>query len=756
MAGSPSNALKSFAFDDVTINVDASLMLRAGEKVPLGPRPFEVLLFLLENRGRVVTKQELFERVWGIDFVTDTALTQVIKEIRSALGDDAQSPRYIRTVHRKGYQFIAPLDSGASVTKGRWRAHRTGLMLSAIGMLILAVSLWVNPSWMNLSRRESAPVSALAVLPFRNLSGSPEWEYLADGMTDVLIAELGRYMPLRVISKQSVLAFKEGTESVPEIARQLDVQAIVEGSFTLANDKVRVIAQLVRAHPEEHLWARTFERDFDNILALQSEIAEDIAGEIRVALAWRENSPQGTTSLGAQEAYLRGRYLVVQRTQDSVAGAVREFENAILLDPDYALAHAELAIAFLLMRVYGDLSNTEILARAERHARHAIKINPSLAEVQAAMGLVLSLQGKQEEALTYLRQAIRINPSYSLVYNKLGTVLDVSQGRYAESFPMFEKARRLDPLSIPATVNYVAALIEKNRMDAAEQELEKLSAISPAWHSRLRGFLIARDGRWADMLLADLDALAIEPGWGSLRRSLATEFAMIGLETEALSITGTPHAAVLVMLGRNSDAVMAADPETTGLIVSDAFLALIQASAGDYRSARPALEQVWQRSGRRVTRQGGFGISGAAALIAMLRDANANADVDALVTAIRDNVLRYRENGMAGTGVTGPNFSMYNVDYEEGIADFLAGDHERGIALIAKAAEEGFFIPLHEAYLQSLYYYPGFAPIKASQIARQARERKRFLSVVCNDNPYKAIWQPAEATCEQFFTGTKE
>lgn len=321
---------------------------------------------------------------------------------------------------------------------------------------------------------------------------------------------------------------------------------------------------------------------------------------------------------------------------------------------------------------------------------------------------------------------------------------------------MYEEGRRLDPLSIPSIVNYVGALIEQNRLDEAKQELEMLSTISPAWHSRLTGTLTSRGGRWSNFVLGDLDALLIEPEWGSLRRSLAMEFATIGLERESLSITETPQATALVMLGRNSDAVIAAEPENTGFISADAFLAHIQASAGDHRSARPVLEEVWQSSGRRVTRQGEFRVSSAAALIAILRAANANADIDVLITAIKDNVRRYRENDMTGTGITGPTHAMYNVDYEEGIADYLAGDHERGIALIAKAAENGFFIPLQNAYLQTLYDDPDFAPILASQNARQARERNRFLSVVCNDNPYETVWQPAEGTCEQFFTGTRE
>ena len=600
---------------------------------------------------------------------------------------------------------------------------------------------------------ESYGDKSIAVLPFVNMSSDEEQEYFSDGISEELLNLLSKIPELRVTARTSSFSYKGKDVRVSDVARELNVGHVLEGSVRKAGNQLRITAQLIEAHSETHLWSETYDRELENIFAIQDEISAAIVAALKERLDLKVETTPRTAVVAnteAHDAYLRGRYLVVQRTRDSIAGAVREFEKAITLDPDYALAHAELAMAVILMATYGDLSGAEVLARAEPHARMAMEINSSSAEVQAAMGVVAWLKQSPEEALTYLRQAIKINPNYSFAYYVLGTVLDGTLGRYSESFPMFDKARQLDPLSIPSNIDYVSALIDKGRLEEAEQELEKLSTIAPVWYSRLRGLLTSRGGRWANQVLSDLGALMIEPEWDSLRRNLAMEFVIIGLEKEALAISETPPAAALVMLGQYSDAVAAAETESMGLVDGPAFVALIKASAGEYNSARPALEELWQRSGKLVTRQGRFEVSSAAALIAILRDADADADadVDALITAIRDNVRRYRENGMAGTGITGPNYSMYNVEYEEGIADYLAGEFERGIALIAKASENGFFIPLHESYLQSLYDDPGFAPILAGQKARQANERERFLSIVCSDNPYEEVWQPDEGTCE--------
>jgi hypothetical protein len=263
----------------------------------------------------------------------------------------------------------------------------------------------------------------------------------------------------------------------------------------------------------------------------------------------------------------------------------------------------------------------------------------------------------------------------------------------------------------------------------------------------LRGELTSLGGKWGNLALGNLDALRIDQGYKNTRNELTLSFAFLGLEKEALAISEAPQPIVLRILGRPGDAVTTAEArlaEDPVNLHARRDLGLALASAGDYARARPILEDIWQRSGRRVTVSGVFRVASAAALIAIRRDTGEDAAVGELVAAIRDNVRRYHEAGITRAR------PVESVDYEEGLAAYLAGERERGLALISKAVEDGFFIPQREAYLQALYDDPGFAPIRAKQEARQASERERFLAIVCTDNPYAAVWQSAEGTCERF------
>ena len=265
----------------------------------------------------------------------------------------------------------------------------------------------------------------------------------------------------------------------------------------------------------------------------------------------------------------------------------------------------------------------------------------------------------------------------------------------------------------------------------------------------MRGVRTSLGGKWANLVLGRLDMLRIDP-WELADTYHATWwFAAIGLGKEALTISQTTRPVVLRMLGRPEDAVTTAEArlaEDPISLPARRDLGLALAAAGDYARARPILEEMWQRSGGRVTVFGLIQADSAAALIAIRRDAVEETEVGELVAAIRDNVRRYREGGVTRANLLAP----YSANYEEGLAAYLSGERERGLALIAKAVEDGYFISQREAYLQVLYDDPGFAPIRATQEARQARERNRFLAIVCTDNPYEEVWQPAEGTCERF------
>ncbi len=420
MARSPPDTIKDFAFDGFTINVDASLLLKAGEKVPLGPRPFEVLLYLIKKHDVVVTKQELFEQIWGTDFVTDSALTQVIKEIRLVLGDDAHSPRYIRTVHRKGYQFIAPLTDATRTAKRGLRTLQFALVISAVGILILAISFWVKPT------EPQYPPDSIAVLPFVNMSSDPQQEYFSDGISEELLNQLAKIPELQVISSSSSFAFKGEQTDIPTVAKKLNVAHILEGSVRKTGNQVRISAQLIETRTDKHLWSETYDRELENIFDVQDEISEAIVEALKGSLNIQlETAPKTitTTNTEAHDAYLRGRYLVVQRTTTTIEAAIREFEKAITLDPDYARAHAELAMAYLLLSSYGDLTTAEAIAKSMPHIDRAMVLDSNLAEAYAATGLLLSAQENPEDAFTYHIQAIRINPNYSIAHTWKGMTL---------------------------------------------------------------------------------------------------------------------------------------------------------------------------------------------------------------------------------------------------------------------------------------------------------------------------------------------
>jgi TolB-like protein/Tfp pilus assembly protein PilF len=598
---------------------------------------------------------------------------------------------------------------------------------------------------------ESFGDKSIAVLPFVNMSDDASNEYFSDGISEELLNLLSRIPELRVISRSSAFSFKGKDFDIPTIATQLNVAHILEGSVRKDGNRVRITAQLIEARSDNHLWSESYDRELSDIFAVQDEISAAITRALKERLGFKvETAPRVTAAAitEAHDAYLRGRYLVVQRTTATIEGAVREFEKAIALDPDYAHAHAELAIAIALLTLdnYGDLALNEVISRATHHAERSMALDPKLAAAQAATGFLFHNQSEYEEALTHYEQAIQLNPSYSIVYTWMGNVFN-RLGLYEEEFSVKETALKLNPLSNVAHYNYTLELMIRNRLDEVERQLEKMALLHPVWCSDLRGEVSSVNGKWANMALGSLDALMIDPE-SFIKIDLPAEFAIIGLEQEALIFSETMQPQTMHILGRTGDIVSIAEArfsEDPTLLWPRRDLGIALAAAGEFDRARTFLEEMWQRRRGRVVHVGLFEVSHAAALISIRRDNGEEAEVGELLTSITDNVRRYHE-----ASITGGNFWNFSADYEEGLAAYLAGEHEQGLKLIARAAEEGFFILPNEAYLQTLYDDPDFAPIMADQQVRQSRERNRFLAIVCTDNRYEAVWQPAEGTCERF------
>jgi TolB-like protein/DNA-binding winged helix-turn-helix (wHTH) protein len=733
-----------FRLGEWTIRPRRDCIERGEEVVHIHPRPMAVLECLAAAGGEVVTRDELFNAVWPGVSVTDDALTQCVVELRRAFGDPARDAQIIRTIPRVGFCLIPPVtplteESAASGDKlGRIAArvaHPVKPTVRVVFITAVAILLGLAVFWYLGGSRKSGPAAPLkpapsiAVLPFVDMSEGRDQEYFADGLSEELINRLAHLEGLKVTGRTSSFSFKESSEDLRVIGEALGVSHLLEGSVRKDRERLRITAQLLDASNGFHLWSETYDRKVEDIFAVQDELSAAIVVALNERLALRlMAAPRviATANTEAHDALMRGRHLLAQRTASAIEGAVREFANAIALDPEYALAHAELAIATLFLRSYAGLTVTEAVTRAIPSVERAMNLDPMLAEAHAALGYIFQFQGNPEEALTHFREATRINPNYSLVYNGMGIALGEHLGNYDEAFAVFHKALSLDPLLVVARANYLIALIERN----------------------------ALNGRWSNALLGNLEALRISPKTVNSRNDLSRQFVLFGLEQEALGVSENPLPVVFSLLGNHEDAVLTAQARLAKdptYLTARHRLGLALAAAGDYARARPILEEMWQLSGGRVTCRGPFQVPTATALIAIRRDAGEEDSVAELVAAIRENVYRSREAGITRTLLGGyETFLFRSIDYQEGLAAYLAGDRETGLTLIARAVEDGTFIPEREAYLQALYDDPGFASIRASQEARRVSERERFLAIVCNENPYATVWQPAEGTCERF------
>jgi len=597
----------------------------------------------------------------------------------------------------------------------------------------------------------------IAVLPFVNTSGDDSDEYFSDGVSEELLTQLAHVPRLQIISRRSSFSFKGKDVTIPEIADRLNAAYVVDGTVRRRGDEVRIAVQLIDARSDTPLWSEVYNPAVDEIFSSYSQISAAIVDALRVPLNLGVSAvPRDTASvnMAAHEAYLRGRYLASQSTPNSLLAAVGEMERAVELDPNFALGHAELAITLMkadtqLLSEGGDLSRNELYSRIEHHVDRALALDPGLAESQAAKGrLIWNVDSFDRRSLAYYRRAIEINPSYADGWEWIARQLELVS--FAETFTAAETAARLDPLSRPANWNYIHMLIRRDRLDEADRQIETYALIDPLGALILRGYRTSIDGHWSNRILAILEALSHGKDdvlWGAEMANLPAQLAMIGLEEECLLLSDGKDLLELGFLGEPGAAIalarakLADDPRS----VSPFVMGLILAHAGHYPEALVYLEEVWQGWGERLVLDSEANSTLAEALFAA-RSAAGDADgAQEIVVALRDNVRRYRdEHGYVTDWV-------HSVDYQEGLAEYLSGDRFTGIALMAKAADEGFWISeAPSAFREAMYREPEFKLIFERQAVRQARERKKVLDVVCNDNPYATVWQPVSETCEKF------
>jgi TolB-like protein/DNA-binding winged helix-turn-helix (wHTH) protein/Tfp pilus assembly protein PilF len=439
--------------------------LRVGElrkngiKIKLQEQPFQVLVTLLQHAGDVVPRSDLRQQLWPKDtFVDfDHSLNAAVKRLRDALGESAESPVFIETLARRGYRFNGSVSLGAAPVAAQNRPrtfppYLAQAMLKHRVLGLTVVALVAALIWFGALRSRTGAsshvIESLAVLPLENLSRDPEQEYFSDGMTDAMIAQLSKIGTLRVISRTSAMRYKGTTKSLPEIARELNVDGVIEGSVLRSGNRVRIMAQLINGHTDQHLWADTYERDLGDILKLQSDVAQAVAQQVRIQLTPAQQARLRSAPAvdpQAYEAYLRGSTLRPEGTEVTIKQAQVYFEEAVRRDPRFALAYVGLADCYLDLGTYRWLAPQEAYQHGSEAIQKALQLDQTLAEAHSSLGyLNWQYSWDWQTAEKELRYALDLNPSYVDGHIALLWYLAWS-GRHDEALAEMQKFRSLDP-----------------------------------------------------------------------------------------------------------------------------------------------------------------------------------------------------------------------------------------------------------------------------------------------------------------------
>jgi len=743
----------------------------------------QVLLVLASRAKEVVSREELLDEVWPHTYSGDAALTRCISLLRSSLGENKDNHRFIETVSKSGYRLIAPVDeieAENQIEAGQPERTRKMSKSALVGWFVTAVIIVTAASYYlksvpNVLESDSlveqviddtqseSDFHTIAVMPFANMSGDPGNEYLSDGVSEEILNVLARVPKLRVTSRSSSFSFKESNLPLSEVATRLGVDSVLEGSVRKFGERIRVSVQLIEAQSDVLLWSETYDHDFENILVIQNEIARAVTDTLKITLnieqaVASENGDRFIShSTEVHEALLRGRYLMAQRTRQSLEDAVAEFNKALSIEPDNPEVLAELAITYLLLRrnQYGDLSEAEALEFAQTYAAKALQQSPDSAEAHAATGIVYWRKGDSKLAEHHFLRALEINPNYAIVYHWLSMLQYRNLGKHEESFMSSKMSRMLDPVSIPSSTMHIQFLMVRGQHEEAAIELEKLNSISKTSYQRMRGELGSLNGNWAVAALGQFEALLIDPSMTSARNILPRELIYLGLIDEANSFDQVNNPLVLTLLNKPDEAVRVAkirlqsNPQS---VWANKNLSRAYIYAGQDDLARPLLEQLWEKADKRAAVIGGhfFTIAEALSLYsARLADGDV-ADAKEIEDAIHAEIQRARQAGISVTRRHG------SLDFSEGAIRYLSGDKQEGLKLIETAAKDGYFIRLNAPYLKPLISDPDFEPILAIQLATEKRERDKLLNIVCRDNPYKAVWQPSAKTCMEWEGSVQE
>ncbi len=610
----PASSVRRIRTGLFEIDLCAGDLHKAGRRVPLQEQPFRVLAMLLERPGEVVTREELQTRLWPADTYVgfDEGLNTAIRKLRVAFDDSADNPRFVETLPRRGYRFVAPVhDAGAPFPllppKGaaagatpRTRSGRRKMLAAVVApalLLVAAIGIYLGRS------RSSTAIAPkrlmLAVLPFQNMSNDPQQDYFSDGLTEETITDLGQLSPehLGVIARTSAMSYKHTNKTVSQIGRELGVDYILEGSVRREGGEARVSAQLIRVSDQTHLWAQNYQRHLHDLLQIENELGTVIARQVQINLTPQQEidlSKIRTADPDAYDLYLKGRFYWNERNPAAIKESIRYFQQAATKDPDFALAYVGLADAYNIGNIMGAFSPKDSLPLAKAAATEALSLDPSLAEAHAALGMELShyefdFPGAQKEFL----RAIELNPNSAYAHLFYSNCYLAPMGRMAEAIAENEKALELDPLSLPINNFMAMTYMFAGDYEKSYQQFQHTIAMDPTFplaHEYF-SFLLKMMGRYEEGIDEHEKAELLS---GASPKDATAEAASM---LQAFK-TGGQHG----LWQKNIELILAAQKRSGNDFVSAGVVASVYALSGDRDSAFKWLDQAYtERDGEDIT-----------------------------------------------------------------------------------------------------------------------------------------------------------
>jgi TolB-like protein/DNA-binding winged helix-turn-helix (wHTH) protein/tetratricopeptide (TPR) repeat protein len=492
--------MASYRFLEFELSEEDFTLSRRSQRIALEPKSLRVLTLLVNRAGHLVDKQELLESVWPNTFVEENTLTRTVGILRRELGDSSRDSKIIETVPTRGYRFIAPVEmlpgqapnslpeqngnatavlqsSPAVLPTDKPRTPKLRWLLPIACLILIAIT----PLWFRHHHLQAAPIRSLAVLPLNDLSPGTREEYFADGMTDELITEMARIPGLRIVSRTSVMQVKGTQKPLAQIARELNVDAVVEGSVVRSGDRVRITAQLIDTRSDKHLWAQSFEGPLGDVLTLQDDVAREIASQTRTVLtpaARAELSSAKHIDPEAHDAYLKGRYYWNKRTGDGLQQGSIYFQQAIEKDPAYAAAYSGLADCNSGLAWHGFVSPDEALPKAHSAALKAIELDPQSAEAHASLALLLDHRWDWPGSEAEFKRALQLDSQNANAHHWYGDYLSI-KGRHDEALFQARQALELDPLNLMIGTWVALRYYLARRYDLAIEQSRKTLALDP-------------------------------------------------------------------------------------------------------------------------------------------------------------------------------------------------------------------------------------------------------------------------------------